>query len=173
MRYGWWDGCGSETCPARNVTTLLLSNDDLDALRSTSKRVTNPGARWTEKPGRHRQRNYHAESEDGGRYRIYLRQNLDDPRDFSCGLALLHRGGKPLSLIRYNGSSHPHGDIRYRCHVHRATAEALVVGRKIDSHAEETDRYNTLEGALACLIDDCGVQGLSARHDEGDLFDDS
>ena len=44
-------------------------------------------------------------------------------------------------------------------------------GRKADSHAEATDRYRTLEETLACLIEDCGVQGLTAQHDERDLFD--
>ena len=155
------------------MTELSLSDDDLNGHRTVSKRVTNPGARWSEKPGRHRQRNYAAISDDGSSYRIYLRQNLDDERDFSCGLALMQRGGKPLSLVRYNGSSHTHGEIRYRCHIHRASAEALAAGRKIDSRADETDRYATLEGALACLIEDCGVRGLTAQHDDGDLFDGS
>ena len=67
--------------------------------------------------------------------------------------------------------SHRYGDIGYRCHIHIATADALSAGRKIDSHAKATDRYQTLKGALACLIEDCGVQNLSARHDEPDLFD--
>ncbi len=98
---------------------------------------------------------------------------MDDANDFSCGLALIQTGGKPLSLIRYNGSSHRHGDIHYRCHIHRATAESMNAGKKIDSHAEETNRYRTLGGALACLIEDCSVQGLKARHDEPDLFDGS
>ena len=155
------------------MTDPLLSNDALDKLRSASKRVRNPGARWLEKPGRHRQRNFTAETEGGEVYRIYQRQNLDDERDFSCGLALVRRGGRPLSLVRYNGSSHVHGEIRYSCHIHRATAEALAAGRRIDGHAEGTHRYRTLEGALACLIEDCGVEGLSAKHDEGDLFDGS
>ena len=155
------------------MNDLLLSNDTLDGLRSASKRVRNPGARWREKPGRHMQRNFSAEAEGGAVYRIYLRQNLDDERDFSCGLALVQRGGKPLALVRYNGSSHAHGEIRYCCHIHRATAEALAAGRRIDSFAEETDRYRTLEGALACLIEDCAVHGVSARFDEQDLFDGS
>ena len=152
------------------MTDSLLSNDQLDSFRSASKRVRNPGARWSEKPGRHRQRNYTAEAEGGPVYRIYLRQNLDDDQDFSCGLALVQRAGKSLSLVRYNGASHAHGEIRYRCHIHRATAEAIAAGRKTDSHADETDRYKTLEGALACLIKDCGVFGLTAQLDELDLF---
>ena len=149
----------------------LMSNDELDGLRSASMRVTNPGARWHEKPGRHRQQNFTAETESGVVFRIYLRQNLDDDQDFSCGLALHRRGGKPLSLVRYNGPSHVHGEIRYRCHIHRATAEAMTAGRKVDGHAEATDRYRILDEALACLVADCGVRGLTAQHDERDLFD--
>ncbi len=152
---------------------LLLSDDDLDAYRPVSKQVKNPGARWVEKAGRHRQRNLLAEAAGGVVFRIYLRQNLDDGRDFSCGLALIPKGRKPLSLIRYNGASHIHGQIRYRCHVHRATAEAIAAGKKTDIHADETDRYYTLRGALACLIEDCGVQGLTSEHDLPDLFDDA
>ena len=40
--------------------------------------------------------------------------------------------------------------IRYRCHIYRATAEALSEGRKVHDHAEGTDRYRTLEGR--CLL---------------------
>ena len=153
------------------MTDLLLSNDEFDRHRSASKRVSNPGARWLEKPGRHKQRNFNAVTADGAVYRIYQRQNLDDDQDFSCGLALVQRGGKSLSLVRYNGASHVHGEIRYACHIHRATAEALAAGTKVDRSAEGTKRYWTVEGALACLIEDCGVEGLSSNHDERGLFD--
>ena len=93
------------------MTDLLLSNDALDGLRSASKRVRNPGARWLEKPGRHKQRNLNAVTEDGEVYRIYQRQNLDDEQDFSCGLALVRRGGEaaePGSLQR--GEPRTRGD---------------------------------------------------------------
>ena len=82
------------------MTDTLMPSEDLDGLRSVLKRVTNPRAQWREKPGRHRQRNFTAEAEGGAVYRIYLRQNLDDDQDFSCGLALVQRGGRPLSLVR-------------------------------------------------------------------------
>ena len=153
------------------MTDSLLSNEERDQLRSASKRVRNPGARWLEKPGRHQQRNFNLTTVDGEGYRIYQRQYLDDDLDFSCGLALVRRGGKPLRLVRCNGASHVHGEIRYACHIQRATAEAIAAGRKVDSQAEGTDRYRTLEGALACLIDDCGVEGITANHDERSLFD--
>ena len=87
------------------MTNALMSNEELDGLRSAMKQVTNPRAQWREKPGRHRQRNFTAEAEGGAAYRIYLRQNLDDDQDFSCGLSLVRRGGRPLSLVRYNGGA--------------------------------------------------------------------
>ncbi len=155
------------------MTDLLLSNEDLDAHRTSKKRVTNPGAHWKEKRGSYRQRNFRAETEDGKLYRIYLRQNMNDSKDFSCGLVWLHNQGKGLILVRYNGASHRHGSIAYRYHIHLTTAEAISAGRKPDSHAEETNRYRTLEGALACLIEDYGVRNLKAQHDQPDLFDET
>ena len=151
------------------MTEQHFSNDDLDKLRSAPKRVTNPGARWIDKPG-HRQRNYEVETEAGVRYRLYQRQNINDEQDFSCGLVLIQKGEKPLSLVRYNGSSHRHGDILYRCHIHRSTAEAIAVGKRGDSYAEETYRYRNLTGALVCLIEDCGIQGLTVLYEQEGLF---
>jgi len=153
------------------MNDIVLSNADLAALRSSTKSVKNPRARWSDEPGRHQQRNFDLETEDGELSCLYQRQNVDDPRDFSCGLAWIHKAGRRLSLIRYNGSSHLHGDIRYRCHIQRATEEALVAGTTVDSFAEETDRYTTLGGALACRIEDCAVQGLTAQPDQWGLFD--
>ena len=66
-----------------------MSNEEIDGFRKALKNVENPKARWIEKPGRHEQRNYIAETADGSRYRIYQRKNIDDKKDFSCGLALL------------------------------------------------------------------------------------
>ena len=155
------------------MTDVLISDRELDAMRSKPKWVTNPQSRWHEKPGGHQQRNFNlvAEHDDAERFRLYLRQNLDDEQDFSCGLALIQKGGRSVSLVRYNGSSHRHGDILFCCHIHRATEEANMAGKKIDSHAEVTDRYKTLDGALACLIDDCCIRGILASHDTRNLFD--
>ena len=151
------------------MTDQNFSDNELDKLRSTPKRATNPNARWIDKPG-HKQRNYEVETEAGTRYRLYQRQNINDEKDFSCGLALIREGEKPLSLVRYNGSSHRHGDIHYGCHIHHATAEAIAAGKRVDSYAEETGRYQNLRDALVCLIEDCGIQGLTVPQEQGDLF---
>ena len=96
-------------------------------------------------------------------------QNLLDEANFSCGIRYLPLGATPIVLARYNGGSHIHGDIAYLPHIHAATAEALLAGLRPDAIASATDRYTTLEGALACLLDDYNVGGISAQHDQPGL----
>ena len=145
------------------------TDDELVQLKAMPKRATNPGARWQEKPRlapAHRQRNFQAVTQtEDAHFAIYQRQNLADKADFSCGIRYCPLGGVPIVLARYNGSGHTHGDIIYRPHIHSATAAAILAGRRPESEASETDRYTTLEGALACLLEDYNVQGVSARRD--------
>ena len=145
------------------MTTRLYTDDELDSLRSAPKRVTNPGARWVTKPG-HRQRNFQVTGleDEAVRFAVYQRQSEQDERDFSCGIAYLPRGGSRLTLARYNGSSHIHGDIAYRPHIHRATERAIAAGRRPESEAEETDLCTTIDGAFRCLILDFEIKGIKA-----------
>lgn len=154
------------------------TDEEIGALRSAPKQVVNPGARWSDKPRArpsHRQRGFQASGrqDEDVRFSIYQRQNLVDECDFSCGIVHLPPGGDPLVLARYNGPSHAHGDVVYRAHIHRASERAIAAGRKPESEAEETDRFKTVEGALACLIEDFNVSGLTVRPDEPRLFGDA
>lgn len=144
------------------MTIRLYTDNELADLRSTPKRVTNPGARWVTKPG-HLQRNFQAAGveDEAARFAIYLRQSERDERDFSCGIAYLPHGGSRLTLARYNGPSHTHGAIVYRPHIHRTTAKAIAAGKKPESEAEETDLYTTLDGAFRCLTLDYQISGIS------------
>ena len=152
------------------------TDEELTALRSMSKWIINPRARWLEKPkGRpaHRQRNFQAsgqQDDEEARFSVYQRQNLNDDSDFSCGISYLPPGGPSLTLARYNGPSHAHGDIAYRPHIHRASERAIAAGRKPESEAEATNRFETLEGALACLMEDFNLTGLDAQHDQPRLL---
>ena len=157
------------------MSTRLYTDEEFKELWSIPKRVANPGARWLPKPKSkpgHRQRSYQAagESDDETRFSIYQRQNLDDESDFSCGISYLPPGGPSLTLARYNGPSHEHGDIAYRPHIHRATERSIASGRKPESEAEETNRFTTLEGAMACLIEDFNLTGIRSQHDSPRLI---
>ena len=145
----------------------MYSDDDLKVPKAMPKTATNPQARWVEKPkgvASHGQRRFEVEGEGGVRFAIYRRQNLLDESDFSCGIHYCPVGATPLTLARYNGPSHVHGDIRFRPHIHEATVEAILAGRRAESEATETDRYTTLEGATACLLEDFHVRGIAAEH---------
>ena len=153
----------------------LYSDEELNQLRSMRKRVSNSNSRWQEKPAVapvHKQRSFKVEGEggEGSRFEIYQREGLLDHSDFSCGIVYIALDGSRLTLARYNGPGHEHGDILYRTHIHRATERAIAAGMKPEREAEETDRYGTLEGALACLIDDFNVVGLNAAHDQPRLL---
>ena len=157
------------------MSTRLYTDEEIEGLRSVPKRVSNPGARWLSKPKLnpgHRQRRYQAagEADEETRFSIYQRENLNDDLDFSCGISYLPHGGPSLTLARYNGPSHEHGDISYRPHIHRATERAIASGKKPESEAEESTRYKTLEGAMACLIEDFNLTGIKAQHDRPRLF---
>ena len=153
------------------MNTKLYTDSEIITLRSMPKRITNPRARWLEKPrGRpaHRQRNFQAsgQQDEEARFSVYQRQNLNDDSDFSCGITYLPPGGPSLTLARYNGPSHVHGNIAYRPHIHRASERAIAAGRKPESEAEATNRFETLEGALACLMEDFNLTGLNAQKDD-------
>ena len=152
------------------MVTKLYTEGELEAFRSMPKRITNPRARWLEKSkGRpsHRQRSFQVlgREDEEVRFLVYQRQNLEDEHDFSCGISYLPRGTSSLTLARHNGPSHEHGDIVYRPHIHRVSERAIAAGRRPESDATETGRFVSLEGALACLLEDYNVSELDVSHD--------
>ena len=53
------------------MTTRLYTDEELRGLRTLAKRVTNPGARWSEKPAdsaTHKQRTFQAKASHPPRY---------------------------------------------------------------------------------------------------------
>lgn len=150
------------------------TDSELEELRTVPKRVSNPDVRWTKKPRIapvHRQRSFRAVGEDAGlHFEIYQRQNLSDPADYSCGIALVPLGGARLTLARYNGPSHEHGDIHFHQHIHRASATAISTGKRPEREATETDRYDNLEEALFSLAEDFNVSGLHNAEEQRSLL---
>lgn len=157
------------------MSIRIYTDEELSELRAVPKRVSDPRARWAEKPSirpAHRQRTFKvvSQSDENLEFSIYQRQNITDDCDFSCGISYLTSGAKPLTLARYNGSSHKHEDIHYKPHIHWTCEEAMEAGKRPESKAEATDRFETLEGALACLIDDYNLSGIVANHDQPRLL---
>lgn len=97
---------------------------------------------------------------------------------FSCGLLWHAASAQNVMLTRYNGSDHPHTnpiegeEFAFSCHIHKATERYIEIGRKSEHFASETNRYQNVDDALKCLLQDCNISGMSADDDEtqGNLF---
>jgi hypothetical protein len=61
------------------------------------------------------------------------------------------------------------GDRFYDFHIHYATERSQQSGNREDAYAEPTDRYATLDEALACLFSDCAF--IFPDDDQPRLFD--
>lgn len=157
-----------------------ITDVKIDELLRMPKRVSNPATRAKDKEG-HRQLNYKVRATQNADYEftLYTRQNLrlgmED--DFSCGLSWTSPNGEVLTLVRYNGSNHPHPNhlegtrIEFENHIHQATERYIRANRKPDGFAERSDKYKTLMGALSCLLDDCNIVGISVSPEETLLFE--
>ncbi len=151
-----------------------LTDEKIQQLIECPKRVTNAQARTKLKEG-HEQTNYKVTSIDGSNleFELYKRRNLREGMsdDFSCGIAWIAPNGELVTLARYNGSSHTHcnqlerGKLGYNTHIHKATERYLRANKKAEGFAEITARYNTLNGALHCLVVDCNISGITTTSD--------
>jgi hypothetical protein len=99
----------------------------------------------------------------GSEFRIIVRCANANPLDFSVILGYRNpESNQVLRLRRYNGKSHEHTnaierETFYGFHMHTATERYQRTGNREDAYAEVTDRYDNLQGAINCLIEDCNV----------------
>jgi len=102
----------------------------------------------------------------GNEFIVIIRKSAINMLDFSVIL-----GYKPsyihevFRLRRYNGKSHHHSNVLergprfYDFHIHTATERYQRQGGfEEDAFAEPTIRYQTIERAIQCLLDDCGFR---------------
>jgi len=115
--------------------------------------------------------------EDGNQFRVILRRSRINPFDFSAILTVrVPNSTRYFRLLRYNGRSHPHrnhleGTKLHGFHIHRATERYQRSGHSEDAYAESTDRYDSWEGAVSCLLADAQIKvGLSPKASQIALF---
>lgn len=149
---------------------MAIRLTDADISRLLSERKPLPAdfrRRISLKPKRgHREAQFDATGDEGSQFSVVLRQADANPLNFSVILGYrVSESNQVLRLRRYNGK-HQHtnrieGDVFYGFHVHKATERYQESGWREDAFAEETTRYSDLDGAVSCLLEDCGfeVQG--------------
>lgn len=143
----------------------LLADSHFDALRRESKKKAS-GTRQKEKLGSTgRQYELAAADNSDRRYRLFVRQSSSNPDVFSVGLCLILPDGD-LLLCRYNSGHHGHRNIlekeKLPCahHQHLATARYVAAGLDIDGYAISRSDYNSVDGALAFLVQECNIDGI-------------
>lgn len=150
-----------------------VTDNKIAELITMPKRVSNPGSRSKTKDG-HEQYNYKLQSQtEELEFELYTRQNLREgmEEDFSCGLSWLAPNGESFTLKRYNGPDHKHKNhlegnlLEYKPHIHISTEKYVKANRKAEGFAEETNRYNSLQGAMHCLVTDCKISGIKTEPD--------
>jgi hypothetical protein len=112
----------------------------------------------------HKERELDITGTQGNEFRLILRQSLFNALDFSVILAYRPPGTNQLfRLRRYNGKSHEHtnvleGQTFYDFHVHVATERYQESGLREDAFAEPADRFADFQGAIRCLLTECGFE---------------
>ena len=145
--------------------SILLTDVDIAALISEPKQLE-PGyqskLQLKAKLG-HRERELDVVGANGSEFRLILRQSMLNILDFSAILAYSGQSSSQMfRLRRYNGKSHEHTNkierqTFYDFHIHFATERYQHSGLREDAFAEVTNRYGDFQGALSCLIQDCGL----------------
>ena len=98
----------------------------------------------------------------GAEFRLILRQANANPFDFSIILAYeIPNTNQSMLLRRYNGKSHEHtnpleGQTIYGFHIHEATERYQDSSYRPETFAQTTTRYADFDGAVSCMIKDCG-----------------
>jgi len=98
----------------------------------------------------------------GSEFHLIVRQSASNPLDFSVILGYrLPQSNRIFRLRRYNGNVGEHtnrleGTSFTGCHLHTATERYQDAGFDEETFAEPTARYSDLEGAMRCMLADCG-----------------
>lgn len=152
-----------------------FSDTYFDALRSEPKKKTS-ATRNKEKMG-HIGRQYElvAAAHSDRHYRLFVRQSTANKDVFSVGLTLL-MPENDLILCRYNSGHHGHRNILEKeklaaaCHQHVATQRYIQAGLDVDGFAITRTDYNSVDGALRKLVQECNIEGIFKPDSQIDLF---
>ena len=153
-----------------------LTDNEIATLITESKPLPEDYAvRIQAKPKRgHKERELDLTGTNGGEFRLVLRQSLLNSLDFSIILAYqIPKTNQMFRLRRYNGKSHEHTNALedqtfYDFHIHTATQRYQETGMREDSFAEPTSQFGDFQGAIHCMLKDCGF--IVPQDTQGTLF---
>ena len=152
----------------RLMTSWNFTDEELALLRSMPKHEAELQEPWLAKPPvrpRHVQRRMVFRGEwtpefGDAEFSVYVRRGLVEEGDFSCGISYLGSLQKSLMLARYCGWAHKHEEIIRDPHIHWLTVRGLTAGTPVELEAAVTSRFDSLEGAVLCLVKDFNLSEI-------------
>lgn len=156
---------------------VQLDDIEIKALVEESKPLpANYRERIQTKPkSGHKERELDVLGANGSEFRLILRQSSFNPLAFSVILAYRPPQSSQLfRLRRYNGKNHSHTNVLekqtfYDFHIHKATLRyQRESGLREDGYAEPTPRYADFQGAIQCMLTDCGF--VTSENSQSSLF---
>ena len=149
------------------------SQNELDALATCAKRVSDPPRRDMKSEGAFARNDFGLESIDGQhRFKVFFRQNQTFPENFSLGLDYLPQTGGRFTILRVNGAhgdfnrsfdpAHPHNHP----HVHCMTAEDLSRGILKPRSATPSSEYASFEQAVPYFVKRVNITEGAAEYFE-------
>ena len=154
---------------------ILLRDADIQKLLEEKKPLpANFRQQLSTKPKHgHKEGELAVKGVDGSEFHLIIRQSDTNPLDFSVILAYtLPRINKSIILCRYNGKHEDTNRLErqtfYDFHIHKITERYQDSSFKGETFADSTDRYSDLDGAIECLIIDCGF--ILPFEPQGKLF---
>jgi hypothetical protein len=148
----------------------VLSEEEIRSLLAEPKAIPTDlrPLRHMSERHQHKRKDFSIIGESGHEFVIAIRQSNLNVLDFSVILGYKLPGSYTVfRLRRYNGSSHRHTNTLERqtitgAHIHTATERYQMPGFKEEHFAEATARYATIDGAIQCLLSDCGFKDTEA-----------
>lgn len=141
---------------------MIYTDKDLSQFIACPKKISQSPRKDMKEDGSHLRNDMELESTDGKHgFRVFMRQNMDLPENFSIGMDYLPKD-EPGSfcLIRCNGThgankAHSH---HLTCHIHRSNAEDVNAGLRVERHIEQTGEYAAFRDALRYFLSAVNVQ---------------
>ena len=153
--------------------TILLTDEVIGSLIEEKKVVSEDFLKQLKGKSKRGHKEFETEiiGENGSIFHLRLRQSDSNQLDFSVILLYTQKGSpRQFRLRRYNGKSHEHTNPKekqtfYGFHIHTATERYQQYGNKNeDTFAEVTTRYADYNGAIECMIEDCGFVFSTINH---------
>lgn len=134
------------------------SQDEIESLIACEKHIVIPPKKQLASQMGSQRNEMRVANDGAGEFRVFMRVSEAFEEDFSIGLKYEPTDRDGLILLRFNGPhgnyldaddpTHPHNGF----HIHRASAESLLQGRKAEAGGKHTTEYASFHQALRCFL---------------------